>query len=79
MAVPADIQTKPRIRGCTGKKRYRSASDAVVFASRASRKLGAMRPYACPHCRYWHLTTEVTRRFNKSDGPMALRTRGWLR
>lgn len=51
--------TARKVRGCTGKKRHATAGDAVVFALRASRHLGPLRPYKCGACHYWHLTKDT--------------------
>jgi hypothetical protein len=51
-------QRKP---GCTGKRRHRTAGDAVAVASRMVRRTGSVRPYECRHCRGWHLTSQTSR------------------
>ena len=43
---------------CDGKKRYHTMALAVEVRDRASRKTGdALRIYACPICRSYHLTS----------------------
>mgnify|MGYP001163330517 CR=1 FL=1 len=37
---------------CTSKKRYTSEKAANFFAS-----ADGLRPYPCPHCKGWHLTS----------------------
>lgn len=41
------------------KKKYRTQLQALSVALRHSRKFGtAFRPYRCPGCGFWHLTTK---------------------
>lgn len=49
-------------QGCTSKRRYASAEQAVASAGRLVRRFGACRPYACRHCHGWHLTTQTRAR-----------------
>lgn len=39
---------------CTDKRRYDSRSAAMFFA-----RTDGLRPYKCPHCPGWHLTSKV--------------------
>lgn len=52
-------QPEPYRPGCTGKRRYRTAPDAAAHAGKLVRKPGyrALRPYRCPFCHGWHLTS----------------------
>jgi hypothetical protein len=45
-----------RARMCTGKRRYRSAGDALDAASLAGVER-EREAYRCPVCGHWHLTT----------------------
>lgn len=60
--MAANKQTVARVAGCTGKKRHRTAGDAVGFACRTARMSAGVRPYECSACRGWHLTTMVAPR-----------------
>lgn len=59
--VPLPTPSKP---GCAGKKRHPTAGAAIGFACRTARLCAGVRPYECPHCRGWHLTTQVAPRRN---------------
>lgn len=40
-----------------GKKKYHTQLDAVL-SSRNRPWWNRMRPYECPHCGFWHLTSQ---------------------
>jgi hypothetical protein len=41
------------------KKRFLFESDAKAFAEKVKSLLGkTQKPYLCPHCKNWHLTTQ---------------------
>lgn len=50
-----------RRRVCrTGKVEFASRRAAVYAAERRAEQYGVpAKPYRCPHCRYWHLTTKM--------------------
>lgn len=66
------VPTKP-MRGralCRrqGKRRYRSQGQAKRAAAEFSeRYLATYRTYSCPHCRGWHLTTQLEAAAPKED------------
>jgi hypothetical protein len=66
MSIEPVAKTTVKRPGCTGKKRHHSADAAVGFASRMVKKTGGVRPYRCPHCGGWHLTSQ-TRRVAHAD------------
>lgn len=47
-----------RDRMCTGKRRYRSAADALEAAMLAGVER-ARKAYRCPVCGRWHLTSKM--------------------
>lgn len=40
-----------------GKVRYRTKLDAVTALASASKSFAVRRPYPCPHCGDWHLSS----------------------
>lgn len=53
---------KPKTCPVTGKKSWKSAAAALRAAAGSATKLGhPMRPYVCPHCGRWHLTSKPKR------------------
>lgn len=41
----------------TSKRGYEDKLDALTWASRTAASGGVSRPYECPHCGMWHLTS----------------------
>lgn len=55
----APMTPESRKRMCLSKRRFRDESSAIKGAIGASRHFGQpMRPYQCPVCRGWHLTSK---------------------
>ena len=49
-----------RMRMCFGKKTYPTQTKAISAAIGSSRTFGKpMRPYRCPVCKKWHLTSDI--------------------
>ena len=44
----------------TGKRGYKSKLNALTVASWTSKRGGLSRPYKCPTCGNWHLTSWAT-------------------
>lgn len=54
----ANIEPRIEPELCKGKRKYISRDEARDFARRVSHSLGAhQRPYRCPGCNLYHLTT----------------------
>jgi len=51
-----------RTKSCTGKKRYRSESEAMSMLNtqrQYGEKMGEIHPYKCGFCKQWHLGHEI--------------------
>lgn len=70
------MSVSPKLRFClSGKIAYCSQDDALAAARRIGRRSGHdYRPYQCPTCRFWHLTTRPWRKRLAALNPLNRRT-----
>lgn len=54
-----DQRLREWARGCLSKVRHPNEDEAIKASRRVNRRYGQrQRPYECPHCDGWHLTSK---------------------
>jgi hypothetical protein len=59
-----------RVKSCTGKKRYRSESEAMAMISTQQEygeEMHEIRPYRCDFCKQWHLGHRIPQDDRQGD------------